>query len=62
MGVGRGTSVLYHIHSRKHLPMGGDTSGSFHSGRECGARELVEDFSPFLWLILSVAPGMGCRK
>lgn len=26
----------------------------FIEGRECGAREFVEDFYPFLWLILHV--------
>lgn len=29
-------------------------------GRECGAREFVEDFHPLLWLVLQ-APGMWCR-
>lgn len=49
-----GTVSCACMHVRKHLPVGGDMWILFTEGRECGAREFVEDFHPFLWLILHV--------
>lgn len=50
-GCGGGASVICHTHVRKHLFVGGDTSGSFHSGRDCGARGFVGDFFFFSFLL-----------
>lgn len=63
-GSGGEASVMCHTHVRKHLLVGGDTSGFLHLGRDCGARGFVGDFffSPFFWLISSGALGMRYGK